>query len=470
MTKMHERLRHKTCGARQRLATKGPKAQVARVALACATGALLGTPGLAEEIKGNHSQLGYSLGIESGTNLDLRRENDDYESRLNAGLTYDYSRATQSSELHFGSDLLWRLEDGGETVFLPKLALDYKTQSARDALSFGLNYTRTEVTDQSVSYDETGSVLDYDGRGQRGVADLKLGYQGGIDSPVSFSVGYRYTDLQYYDTQSTSYSNSQRAYYDLGLTLTPNASSSYQLALHYDDYNVDNITETERQTSSVSVLTTQRLDAVTTLQFGVGYSDVQTDRITYDERVNGAIFNLGLEREDRLGTYGVMLSSQIEGSGRRQELSASRKRALQNGTLSAMVGLSASDEGDTNWIGALSLSHELPRDKLSLLLRRRVYSNDDNEDVVVTRISAKVSHDLSEVSALNFGLSASTNEQENGTDSRRIDASVSLSRELARDTQLSAGLSKRYSKDTADRTADSEMLFVTLEKDLDFLH
>ncbi|WP_349294629.1 hypothetical protein ABEB22_21160 (plasmid) [Thioclava sp. 'Guangxiensis'] len=431
---------------------------------------LLPGAAMAQEIEGSHSALGLSMGIEAGRNLDLESDNEARESRLNTALSYRLSRQTARASLDLGSNLRWYLEDGGEDVFLPRLNGAYRLEGARSRLTLGLGYTRTEVTDQSVSYDDTGTLTSYDGTGLRSVLNGSAGFEGGIDAPLGYSLGYRHTDVSYDGTRSGSFSASTRDFYDLGLRLTPDALGEVRLDLHHDRYRVDNSTRTERLTSRITLSGTRRLDAITRLSLGVGYSEIDTTRTTIDSARQGMGFSLGVVRDDPLGHSSASLSRALTASGQRDELVIGRVRTLKTGRLEGLVGLSRSDRGSLDWIASLDWVSERPRDTLRVGLTRRISSDNDNNDVVVTRVNGTLSHKFGEASSLRLALQASLQDNETGASRQRASASLSYLRQLTRETRLDLGLRKEYSRNTSDRTANSEVVFVTLERDLDFLH
>ncbi|MEC9310274.1 MAG: hypothetical protein VYA97_00825, partial [Pseudomonadota bacterium] len=106
---------------------------------------------------------------------------------------------------------------------------------------------------------------------------------------------------------------------------------------------------------------------------------------------------------------------------------------------------------------------------LGLSLSRGVSTNDALEDVLTTRINANYSHEIDTVSSVDFGVSfARVEDGGAGTtaESDRSTISVTYTRALTQDWQMSAGVEhRRYHR--AAGTAQGNAVFVTLGRSFD---
>ncbi|OCX66398.1 hypothetical protein BFP70_05075 [Thioclava sp. SK-1] len=420
---------------------------------------------------GSQSALSFQLGVETGRNLDLQDGADDQDTELNSGVSYDYTRITRLSSFRLGTVLRWVIDDDGDDLFLPSGGIGYSYLGSRSRFNFNLRHTRTKVTDQSVYLDDTtGAVLDYDGVGQRGLTQLEFNAESGLDEPIGYKFDYRLEDLKYHDSPSRSDEESRHEFYDIGLRLTPNKVMRHQLTLHRDIYKVEDSVDTRRATNRITWETERQINAVLTLVGAISYSQIDTERTVGDDSKDGFGFNLNVIREDSLGQYRLGLQNIATSTGQRTQVSMQRAREMVDGQITYMVGLSESDLGGMNWIGSARLNKELRRDDLSLNFQRRIYNSTDDNEITVTRLEAGVSHDLSEITGLNFSLIGTLTNESDGPDETRVDAEMAWERALPRQAKLEAGLRARLADDNIGEDARSHSLFVTLSRDLDFLH
>lgn len=430
-----------------------------------ATSALAVLPALAQDRNGAARQgvLSLSFGLEAGRNTDLKPGGDDFSAELRGRIGYDYTMTTSTSALHFGVSTNPKISDADGTRPLPKAVLDFTQRTARSELSFGAQYTRTEVTDQSIGYDETGSVLYYDSTGERALSRITAGFTGGIDAPFGYSVSLSHSELDYYDTDPGSYYASRQTRAQLDLRAALSAATALSFSVAHQAYEADNSDRLERRKDSVLVALSQRLDTITRLDFSIGRSRLKSERLSGTEIEEGTTLGLTLAREDARGRYTLAFDRSITETGARDQLTLAREGETALGTFSGMLGLSRGDADQTDVIAGLGYAVKLPSNTLELDLSRAVRTNDDGEDVVQTRVSGALSHELNEISALNFGLMASVTEQAS-YDTTRVNASVAYSHDLGADADISAGVKMALSHRSGREDADSQTFFVTLSR------
>lgn len=427
-----------------------------------ATSAVAVLPALAQEA-GRSGILSMSIGTNAGRNLDLDPGGDDTSAELTGRLGYDYSLNTANQQLRFSAQVNPKISDEKDGRPLPKFTFDYKQRGARSELSLNGLYQRTEVSDQSIGYDDSGSVFYYDGTGERTLARAGAKFTGGLDRPFGYSISASHTDVSYSDVTAGSYYDSRRDLLQLDLSAELSAMTMLSFSGGYQEYEVDNPTELSRRSRTALVGISQRLDPVTQAVFTVGRSNIESSRTTGSKTEDGTTFGLILSREDQRGGSTFSLGRSITETGARDEVIIARTNETAFGDFKGQIGVSrgASDEADV--IAGLTYALELPRDKLNLSLSRTVTTDDDGLDVVLTRVSGSLTHALGDVNSVNFGLTASTTERD-VYDTTRVTASVAYSHSLSPDADVTAGVRMSMATRTGREDADSQSVFVTLNR------
>ena len=429
------------------------------------TSALMVLPALAQDNgAARKSTFNVSLGLEAGRNLALDPGGSDTSTELKGGLSYSYEMNTPRTQMRFQAGLNPKFSNDTDTRPLPRLTFGLTQSSPRTELRFGASYTRTQVSDLEIGYDETGAIIFYDGTGERSSAQLSAGFTGGIDMPFGYKVDLSRSELDYHDTTPFfGYDPSSTTRGSLELRADLSAASQLRFTLSRSVYEVEDATDLTRTTDKASLRLDQRIDAITSMNLSFGQSRVESERITGTDTQSGATFGFGLMREDQVGHYALDFAHSITESGKRDQISVLRSLETRLGSFDGMVGLSRGEADTTDVIARVAYSLELPRDQLDFSLSRVVSNDNAGDDVVVTRLSGKLSHDLSDVNALDFGLSASMTEAVT-QDTTRLDASVAYRHALTPDADLSAGVKMSLAQRTGREDADSERVFLTLSR------
>ncbi len=421
---------------------------------------------------GGRSTITTGIGVEAGNNLDLVEGLDKKQTRVTGNFAYLYELQTRQTMLSFSAQIQPETDNSNNSGLYPDLDLKMVHEAPRTRVKFDASYAEARITDQGLGFDaNTGAIIEYDGAGTRTMKTLSTGVEGGIDMPLGYSLSFEHNEIGYRDlSQESAYYGSSRNGVKGGLRADVSSMTSLSLNTEYSLYKAENTDHLRRTTDSISFGIDQRIDGLTSVMASTGYQQVDTKRaIRGDETTDGAIFALGLKRDDQLGSYQVSYDRSITETGTRDELLVGRDRETQMGKFSGTVGVSKGQEGGTDWIGSLAYKTELPRDTLTAELQRSVRTDDDGDDVVVTRIKGRVVHSLSDVNALDFGVTASSTEYST-RDALRVDATVSYQHLLARDVNLQAGVRMELSQKSSEDDVDSQSFFLTLSRQFRFLH
>lgn len=445
----------------------------ARFFLGVSLSAAYGIPALSQDrdaaaAGGARSTFTTTLGVNSGRNLDLVAGGGGNQTRLNGVLGYSYQKTTRQTELRFDASI--HPETDQDRPY-PDLGLHMVHTGARSVLKFDASYGEAKVTDQNLGFDsDTGAIIEYDGTGTRVLRKVSAGFEGGVDMPLGYTLGVDHSRIGYRgDTLGDGYSPSRDTRVRGGIRADVSAMTQFNLDVSRHDYRAENLLQTHRTTDVATIGVVQRLDAVNDLGFSIGRQNIETDRTSGLEKRSGTVLGAEYTHEYALGTSGVGYDRYLTENGLRDDVSIRHSRTTSVGKFNGAVGASKAQDGDTNWIGSLNYDTILLRDKLSVAYTRSIRTNDDGDDVVVSRFSGNVSHDLSDVNGLDFGVTASST-KDTGKNTTRVDASVAYRHVVTRDVVVQAGVRLNVSKKTDREDADSQSVFMNVTRSVTFLH
>ena len=204
--------------------------------------------------------------------------------------------------------------------------------------------------------------------------------------------------------------------------------------------------ETRRVSVSADYRPTERLS----LEASLGAAE-NVREAGEDER--GLIASLGGSYELPRGSVGFSYARVFDNAGARDDLSVRREIDLPGGdSLGVEVGLSRTEDGETETIGAVDYVRTGRSDELALALGRSVRTTVGGRSEAVTRLGAAYRRELT----ARDGLSLSADYTSVGSaESGRL--AVGLDRQLTRDWGLSAGVERRLRDGS-----DDDAVFLTL--------
>jgi hypothetical protein len=389
-------------------------------------------PLAAQEEGGLRLSFGISARVESSTNpgLEVPEEPDrtTLSSRLSFGLT-DTTR-TGSVSLSAGGTLSTDNDDESPDGFInPNLSLALQRFGATSTLELSafLSENDLDTLRGFVLDPETGDITeDLLGDGTQRQTGGSLSYSFGEGSPWGGSVTAGLTDTTFSgDTSEVDYKDSS-----LGGTLRFN------------------------------------LDPATEITAGLRWS-------RYDEEGDDPRDTLRPElsfRRDRPAGF-VSASAFVEDTedGDRRGLFFGRTWELPDSSLALRFGATRGVTGDLSPTGAVDWQKDLPRGSISASLRHDVQSDDNDEETIVTTASFGLTHHISPLASVNFGLAASDSE-ETATSETTQNASLSAvySHSLAQDWMLDAGVTHRIRNEDNEGEATSDTVFLELRRAFDW--
>ena len=321
--------------------------------------------------------------------------------------------------------------DGVETDFInPQAALSYGLEGAAASLTFSASYRSNDISflrpltdfiadDGTVDLPEDFGDLTGTGRRDQLSYSARMTFRD--DLPLGVSVSVSGDMLRYQDTTDPDLTDSDQLIATLGLRFDVNPATQATLGF----------THTQSETDGNGTSESTSIDG----------------RVSF-ERPLGAL------------SFGV---SVVETStGTQVGADVARDYALSEVALvSGDLGVTRTASGETVMTGALRYQQALPEGALLAQFDRSVSLTTDNEEDIVTSLSATYSAALSDV----FSVSASAalaQSSEAGSETDVADVALQIGYDLTREWSLSAGVSRQWSSESGAATVTTDTLSVGL--------
>lgn len=461
---------------------------IASVAGSCLLGGLvlLGA-GMADAQAGPNPSLtltfGSSLSIDDNKGLDPVSAGTTTNFDNSIGLNYLSETATSAFGLGLNGVLRFADEPGtGRTTGFedPSVRLSYSRSGANSLLTLGASHRESDVS----FFDPLGLIdtpdvpvdtgdLSTSGTGTRADRTFDLRLETGLEGPLGLSFGANRRTRDFEDTTDPDFFDTTTTSLSLAATFRLNTRTSTSLTLSRNDYDAEDAVRTTRRTDRVSLGLTHALSPDLSLTASLGQSQVDVDEtvglVTTRRSNDGATANLGLTRELVNGTLGLSLGQNLSINGTRTDLTVRRSMDLPTGALDLTLGTTRSPSGSNTWIGSLAYSHELPRGSLSASLNRSGGTNSADEDVTTTRARLGWAHELTPATGIDISIDYLDNDSETpGADRSRTRLRMAYTWDLPQDWQLSGGYTRVDSRREGSSPADSNQLFLSLQRTLTF--
>ncbi|MFM2357179.1 MAG: hypothetical protein RLZZ528_2915 [Pseudomonadota bacterium] len=427
--------------------------------------------------------LQVDLGIKSSLSVD-----DNFQLRPLSGgtttiwdntLTFGLTSATQISRLALtGSAVLRFAEIPGRSIAGledPNLRLTYALDTGNSRLSVDGRYRNADrefLNPFQVEQEEQQfGPLVGDG-GTQETKSLRLTFDTGINDPIgaTFRLGHDEKDFSgvvnpaLFDSETDSLGASVR------FTLSPIT----QLTLDADEswYSANDAPQTERDTRNLSVGLAHELTQTLALNARLGWSEIETTTLGGTSTRDGATYAIGLVQTFQNGTASFDLDQSQNQNGERTTLSFGRQLQLPNGNLGATLGLTDGPGSGIDWIATVTYGTQLRSSSFDVSFRRASTTNNQNNEVIDTRLSLSYVQDIDSVSKFDVTVDYGRTE-DGGTGAtptvERTNLRAAYTRALTTDWNLQGGVVlRRVDDQAAIGPAESSSLFLTLDRQFSF--
>ncbi len=423
-----------------------------------------------DETGGRRTEVTIGQNLEFSDNPDFVADGDSQLVSLTSlGLNHERRTGIDTLIFRIGGDFELGTGDLDGGVFQdPFLTLRFDRDVRHSRLGLSLRYRETDVSNPDsrtltdLDDDITGADV-----GTRRNLTLEVSGASGVDAPFGTDFNIRRDQLRFSDTIDASLLDEDTNRIESGLTFRFSPRLSLRSFIRYTDRDVDGPTGVDRETTILGSTLDAEISDILSGNLTLSYDEIQFTG-TSPRTIDGLSVSGGLTRLTPNGSWGLTFNSDVGESGRRDQIRLRRDLDLKSGSLGLSFGATRTDGLSTNPLYGIDWSRDLARGSLSLSLDQTVTSDALANEQIDTSLSLGVTQEVTELSSLSLDASLRDSNELGalGTDSRRIDVSLTYRRELERDWDMVGGY--RYSHSTQDGAADrtSNTIFIGLERSL----
>ncbi len=368
---------------------------------------------------------------------------------------------TVGADLQFEDLAVDREENGIDNEFA---LLNYTRNGPDSRFSFDGRIRNDDIID-SIFIDTNGDLIDDTLLESAGsVQDLNFDarYSFGIQAPFGMDFRLSRRDLNYSDVISPDLNDEETLLGEVAARFRINPTLTARAFLTFENYEADDPAMTDRDTTDFGVGVTY--DITPDLRFDGQLAATEVEEsLTFGGTRNttttdGVSAQLSIVRDLPNGTAGVSYGRDQFANSVRNDYTFDRTMLIPGGTLSYSVGFSTSDTGDTEFIGSLDYLTQLPDGVLTASLERGTTVNVDNEEVTRTIAGVNYTHNINQLSSLDFGVNlAMVDDSGFGAvgDTTRADFTLGYRYQVTRDWDWTISYVGRYSEDTFGATGRS---------------
>ncbi len=437
--------------------------------------------------------IGINSRLTVDDNFQLRPGSTGTSTIFDNNLTFGLSSTTGTQEFRLNGSGVFRYADiPGRTISGfedPNLRLRYKIENSNSRLTINGRYRNVDrefldpfaveqeddiATALALAADPNASPLDTDG-GTLETGFAAITYETGLNAPLGFKIGVSHDQRDYSNLTIANPRLFDTHTNRINATLTAKLSpvSIFRFNAGLTEYSARDIPDlTERRTVDYSIGLTQDINPVLGLDAQIGWTEVDTDTTGGSSNRSGTNGSLTLTKALPRGTIFASLSSSLNQSGTRTSLRFGRDLQLPNGNLSASLGLTRTPQGNTNYNAALTYDHTLKSSNISVTLKRDVSTNNVNEEILDTRLSVGYGYQIDAISSLNLSMNYGRTESADALSSvptrTRATLSAAYSRALTQDWNMTGGVTLRRNTNDTTGDADSNSIFLSLDRNFSF--
>lgn len=395
------------------------------------------------------------------------------------GLSFGFNSQTGVQTLDVAMDGVLRLVNdpivGTDHGFRdPSLAVLYARDNANSRLTFNAEYQRPDLA--FLDPLTQGSISDQDlyrGGGTREDYDLGVRLETGLQAPLGFEFDLHSTGQRYSDTTDPLLFANRTDTAAMAALFRLSAVTQARLDLSDEHYTGENATRTNRTTRRFTFGLDHEFSAITTLSANIGHSEVVETFETLpgvENVTRGPEAALALTRLVPNGSVSVALDTGISTVGRQTTLDFGRFIELPIGKIALSFGATQGSGFSLLPIGSIDYTGDLPTGAINASLSREVsISSTLSQAETTTRVDLGYQFDVNDISSLSFDLYYAdislTGAGASGAGRERGSFYASYTRDITQDWDVTAGYEYRYFNSTADGAANSNAVFVTLQRD-----
>lgn len=434
-------------------------------------------------------ELVFNVGttLTSGDNRDLNIVDPNAETTLDLNLGFHLITRTRLQTLDFSGNGIYRFfttpesdTDQNSGFQDPALRLVYGRNTGNSSLDILGYYRDSQVNLFEPILLSNGTISSTDVNAITGdvvASGASLALETGINDPVGFVLSAGFDDRNYSDTTDPGVYDSHSTNFGATVRMNPSQITQYDLNLSYSTEDDENDTQTQRQNESLGVGIRHSLSSDVSLYGELGYSANTTDELISGAPVstdsNGIYALAGASRNLSNGDIGVSVATNVDSVGTYNTAHFIRNLELApNNALQADIGVYDRPGNTPQLLADISYENTLAQGAISARFLRTVTLNADDVDVATTSLRLGYSHELNAISNLGLSLNFAQTADGGGGNVdqvKRAGFSATYSYDLTKDWDLIAGYEYRKLNQEGSGTANSNTVFLTLDRDFTFL-
>lgn len=418
--------------------------------------------------------LQLTTGLRAETNPGLAAVSPGTQLRLSENLSFNISSDTRTQSLSFNTSAALRFTNlngvTDVTTTDPTFNLSYSRDAANASLTASAQYFSTDVT-ASYDIDPSSAVVLVVDDGNLEKISGQVNLQTGKNSPVGLDFGLSHSvsdfsgtmDPTLFDTTTTS------ASVTANLRFSPVTSGTVSARL--SNFDADNTAQTNTVTENYGVSVSHDLARGLTLSANAGVQRREVTTTSSSSSRTG--FRAGLSATQALPDGNIFARVGLDQTGLidRTSVTVGRSMTLPAGNLSGSITATDVAGQGLQYQTNASYDQQLADGSFGVQLSQSLTTNNFDEDVLFSRLGLRYQQQVTSNSNLNLSVDL-TRSEDGGAGAvetqNRSGFTASYGRALTPDWNLTMGYRYRgYSSDSTSPT-DSNAVFLTLTRNIQF--
>ena len=354
----------------------------------------------------------------------------------------------------------------------PTVTLHYARDTGSSNLDASASFFNGTVV-SSFDLDPTEAVFIIVDTGTLTTIGADLALSTGVNAPLGFSFTASYKDKDYDGTSPGNLALFDSTTTVVGASANLRLSPSTQgtLSASFTDYVSDDATATEKKTTEFNFSVSHESASALVLNANIGFREKQTIAGGPATTTSGLFGGVDLVRDMPNGSVFGGVRFDATGAANSATLTFGRTLELPNGSLNASLEANKTEGNSVQFLGKATYSQDMPTGSLSVNLNQSLSTNTLDQDIKVSTLGIDYDRALTGSSGLNLALDISRS-QDAGAGAadtlNRATVSATYSQELTPGWDMLLGYKHRLSSGSAVATANSDSIFLTLTRSIQF--
>ncbi len=389
------------------------------------------------------------------------------------GFSFKTENSTQVLELFGGAALSLSAGGGSGTstsVTQPTATLRYSRNAANGNMQADLKYWSGPVNSAYLANPSVPTSLVVD-TGTLATTDATYSGVIGLNAPLSYGVNASYRAKTYTGTTNPALFNEWTSTLGASLNARISPTTRGTFSITQTNYASQDATSTKYQQMDYVFGISHELSRATTVSANLGYRDKRTTISGATTQALGLVGSITGTRTLPNGTLFGGVTVDIAAAAPKTVLNFGRTLDLPDGTLTAQLSADLTRGNPVRFFGALSYNKQMPDGQFRVNLNQSLSTNNFNQDILRSDLTVGYQKTLNSVAGIDLSLNLSRSEDGGAGAAptiNRTTISAAYNRAITQDWSFSVGYAHRQASGSAMTTANSDSLFFTLTRDLQF--